>query len=76
MKGSCLNFLCRDRTKIQRPLEKFGPFMKRGDYDYNPGGSACSQPIEFTKLFYAIDKSLRGDLLRGEENKCRNGGER
>ena len=30
-------------------MEKPGPFMKRGDYDYNPGGSACSQPIEFTK---------------------------
>jgi hypothetical protein len=35
MKVSGLNFLCRDTTKIQRPMEKFGPFMKRGDYDCN-----------------------------------------
>ncbi len=49
MKGSCLNFLCRDRTKIQRPMEKFGPFMNRGDDDYNSGGWACLQPFEFTK---------------------------
>jgi hypothetical protein len=29
--------------------------------------------LEFTKWVYAIDKSLKGDLLRGGENRCRNG---